>query len=120
MGLGKQIPLSALHRLIPWGVGGFIMNMLTGMCFLTTAGNQYMYNPAFHLKVLCMSIAGLNVLVFYTTMFKEVRTLGPGENAPLRARIVGGVSLTCWLGVIAFGRLLTFYRPPGYHWCFWC
>ena len=120
MGLGKQIPLSALHRLIPWGVGGFIMNMLTGMCFLTTAGNQYMYNPSFHLKVLCMSIAGVNVLVFYTTMFKEVRTLGPGENAPLRARIVGGVSLTCWLGVIAFGRLLTFYRPPAYHWCFWC
>ena len=119
MGLGKQIPLSALHRLIPWGIGGYVLNMLTGICFLTAAANQYMYNPAFQLKILSMSIAGVNVLLFYTTMFRKVKTLGPGENAPLPARIIGGVSLTCWLGVITFGRLLTFFRPP-FHWCPWC
>jgi hypothetical protein len=120
MGLGKRIPLGALHRLIPWGIAGFVMNMLTGICFLSNAPDQYMYNPAFHLKILSMSIAGINVMVFYTTMFQKVKTLGPGEDAPLPARIIGGVSLTCWLSVIACGRLLTFYRPPAFHWCFWC
>jgi hypothetical protein len=119
MGLAKQIPFSALHRLIPWGIGGYFLNMLTGICFLTAATDQYMYNPAFQLKILAMSIAGVNVLLFYTTMFRKVMTLGPGENAPLPARIIGGVSLTCWIGVIAFGRLLTFFRPP-FHWCPWC
>jgi hypothetical protein len=79
-----------------------------------------MYNPAFHLKVLSMMIAGINVAFFYTAMFRKLKDLGPGENAPLPARIVGGVSLACWLSVIACGRLLTFYRPTGYHWCFWC
>jgi len=120
LGLGRRIPLSALHRLIPFGIGGFVLNMLTGICFLTAAADQYMYNPAFHLKILSMAVAGVNVMLFYTTMFKTVRTLGPGENAPLPARIIGGVSLTCWLSVIACGRLLTFYRPPAFHWCFWC
>jgi hypothetical protein len=120
MGLAKRIPLSALHRLIPFGIAGFVINMLTGICFLTNAANQYMYNPAFHLKILSMAIAGINVTLFYTTMFKKVQTLGPGEDAPLPARIIGGVSLTCWLSVIACGRLLTFYRPPAFHWCFWC
>ena len=120
IGLGRQIPLSALHRLIPWGIAGYVLNILTGICFLTAAADQYMYNPAFHLKILSMSIAGVNVLLFYTTMFQKVKLLGPGENAPLPARIIGGVSLTCWLGVILFGRLLTFYRPPAFHWCFWC
>ena len=120
LGFAKRIPLSALHRLIPWGIGGFVVNMLTGISFLTTFPDQYMYNPAFHLKILSMSIAGVNVLLFYTTMFQKVRTLGPGEDAPLPARIIGGVSLTCWLSVIACGRLLTFYRPPAFHWCFWC
>jgi hypothetical protein len=38
---------------------------------------------------------------------------------PLRARIFGAVSLLCWLGVIACGRVITAYRPP-WHWCFWC
>jgi hypothetical protein len=120
MGMAKQIPLSALHRLVPWGIAGYVMNFLTGICFLTAEGYQYMYNPSFHLKILSMSIAGVNVLLFYTTMFRKVRMLGPGENAPLLARIIGGVSLTCWLGVILFGRLLTFYRPEAFHWCEWC
>jgi hypothetical protein len=119
MGLGKQIPLSALHRLIPWGIGGYFLNMLTGICFLTAAADQYMYNPSFQLKILSMMIAGVNVLFFYTAMFAKVRTLGPGENAPWPARIVGGVSLACWLCVIMFGRGLTFFRPP-FHWCPWC
>ena len=120
LGMGRRIPLAALHRLIPWGIAGYLINFLTGVCFLTAEGYQYMYNPAFHLKVLSMSIAGLNVLVFYTTLFRRVKTLGPGENAPLPARIIGGVSLTCWLGVILFGRLLTFYRPDAFKWCEWC
>jgi hypothetical protein len=120
IGLAKQIPFSALHRLIPLGIAGYVLNMLTGICFVTAEGNQYMYNPAFHLKIVFMSVAGVNVLLFYTTMFEKVRVLGPGEHAPVPARIIGGVSLTCWLAVIMFGRLLTFYRPPAFHWCPWC
>ena len=120
MGLGKRIPFYALHRIIPWGVAGFGINILTGICFLTAAADQYMHNPSFHLKVVCLSIAGVNVLLFYTTMFKKVKTLGPGEQAPMPARIMGGVSLAAWLGVILFGRLLTFFRPSGFYWCPWC
>jgi hypothetical protein len=119
LGLGKRIPFAALHRLIPWGIGGYVLNILTGICFLAASADQYMYNPAFQLKILSMGIAGVNVLIFYTTMFRKVRTLKPGENAPLPARIIGGVSLVCWLSVITFGRLITFYRPP-FHWCPWC
>ena len=120
LGLARWIPLSALHRLVPWGVAGYVMNILTGICFLTNAPGQYVYNPAFQLKILSMSIAGFNVLMFYTTMFRRITTLGPGENAPIPARIIGGVSLVCWLSVIACGRLLTFFRPPAFHWCPWC
>jgi hypothetical protein len=119
MGLGKQIPIGALHRLIPWGVSGFVLNILTGLCFFTAGPYYFAYNPSFHLKVLFISLAGLNILVFYTTMFRKTRMLGPGEQAPLPARIIGGVSLSLWLAVITCGRLLTFYKPP-FHWCEWC
>ena len=57
MGVARRIPLSALHRLIPWGIAGFVVNILTGICFITNAAGQYMYNPAFQLKMLSMSIA---------------------------------------------------------------
>lgn len=112
MGIGRSIPPATLHRLIPYGVAGFFLNILTGLCFLSAAPDQYIYNPAFRWKVIFILTAGLNILVFYTSIFRKVSGLGPGEPIPLRAKLVGGVSLSLWLGVITAGRLLTFFRPP--------
>src|SRR6266478_2704931 len=33
LGLAKGIPLRAFHRLIPWGIGGYLVNILTGIVF---------------------------------------------------------------------------------------
>jgi len=119
IGLAKQIPLPALHRLIPFGIGGFIINILTGISFFTAEPDQYLYNPSFHTKMLFMTLAGINVLLFYTTMFKKVQNCGPGDQAPMPARIMGAASLVFWIGVISGGRLLTFFRPPIIS-CPWC
>ena len=35
-----------------------------------------------------------------------------GANVAVTARIIGGASLCCWVGVMTAGRLLTFHRPP--------
>lgn len=111
LGVARRIPISALHRLIPWGVGGYVLNVATGSMFLVSAPDQYLYNAAFHLKMLFMAVAGLNVLAFYSTMFRKVKVLGAGADAPLAAKLIGGASLFLWTGIIIFGRLLTFYRP---------
>jgi hypothetical protein len=119
MGFARRVPLGALHRLIPWGIAGYVMNLLSGLTFLTAQTGQYMYNPAFQMKMLFMGTAGVNVLVFYLTMSRKVGLTGANENAPMPARIIAVTSLACWIGVIICGRLLTFYRPP-WHWCPWC
>ena len=115
LGVAKAIPPAALHRLIPWGLGGFAINLLTGITFFSGFPEQYAYNSAFHWKLVFMSVAALNAALFYTAAFREVRTLGAGAQAALRARIITGVSLASWLGVLVCGRLLTFYRPPFFH-----
>jgi hypothetical protein len=48
-----------------------------------------------------------------------VNATGPDDLPVARARLIGFISLACWLGVITCGRLITFFRPP-YHWCVWC
>ena len=111
LGIAKRIPISALHRLIPWGIGGYAVNIITGSMFLVTAPDQYLYNSAFHFKMLFMAVAGLNVLTFYSAVFRKVNVLGAGADAPLAAKWIGGASLFLWTGIIIFGRLLTFYRP---------
>ena len=62
MGLARGIPMSALHRLVPWGFGGYVLNVMTGFMFVTSAPDQYLYNPAFQTKLALMGVAGVNVV----------------------------------------------------------
>jgi hypothetical protein len=116
LGLAKGIPLSAIHRLIPWGIGGYMVNILTGIVFFTGHPDQYFYNDAGRLKALFMAAAGVNILVFYGTgAFEEMKKLPPDANPSLRTKIIAGTSLSMWVAVLVCGRLLTFYRPPFFH-----
>jgi hypothetical protein len=117
LGLAPAIPMPALHRLVPFGVAAFAVNAVTGAMFFVSAPDQYAFNPAFRLKLVCMAIAGLNVLVFYSAFARGLRDTGPGAAASLPVKAIAAVSLAAWLGVIAFGRLITYFRPP-YHWDF--
>lgn len=111
LGVAKRVPIAALHRLIPWGILGYVINIVTGAMFLMTEPDQYIYNPAFHFKLLFMAVAGLNVTVFYLAVFRPLRTLGAGADAPRSAKFIASTSLLCWVAVMVCGRLLTFYRP---------
>ena len=119
LGLAKGIPMSALHRLVPWGIAGYALNVTTGFLFVSSAPDQYLFNPAFQTKLALMAVAGINVLFFYRFSFGPVKRSDAGDGAPRGAQIAAAVSLSCWVGVIVCGRLITYYRPP-YYWCFWC
>ena len=111
LGLMRDVPVAAFHRLVPFAVVGFAVNAASGVLFLVTFPDQYVYNPAFHLKLLCLLLAGANVLVFYAAIFRRVRVLAPGQPLPALARISGAVSLVLWVTVIVAGRMITFFRP---------
>ena len=115
LGLARAVPPMALHRLIPLGIAGYVLNVATGTLFFFGFPDQYAYNSAFHFKLAFMAIAGLNMVAFYTTAFAEVRTMPAGGDAPLRAKVITGISLGSWLGVLVCGRLLTFFRPEFMH-----
>jgi hypothetical protein len=116
LGLAKAIPIPTVHRLIPFGVAAFAVNIVTGSMFFVSAPDQYMWNPAFRLKVACLAVAGLNVLVFYSAFAKGLRE---DAEPTWPVKLIAGISLAAWIGVIVFGRLITYFRPP-YQWCFTC
>ena len=111
LGLGKRIPIAALHKLIPWGLTGYAINLVSGSFFLMAEPDQYIYNPAFHFKLLFMAVAGFNASSFY--FIAADRTMGPNAEprVPRVAKIIAAASIAMWIGVIVCGRLLTFYRP---------
>ena len=111
LGMAKHVPIVAFHRLVSFAVLGFAINALSGSLFLMTEPDQYLYNPAFHFKLLFIALAGLNVMVFYFAVFRRVSGLAPGADEPHSLKVFGAVSLMCWTGVIVCGRLITWYRP---------
>jgi len=115
LGLAKQMPVKAVRKLLPWGVTGFVICVATGLMFVTgTRANVPMSpydviknNIWLQLKFVFIGLAGLNLLAFYVTgMDSAVDKLGPGENAPMLAKVIAAASLFLWLGVIYFGRLI--------------
>ena len=119
MGVARGVPIAALHRLIPFGIGGWLLCAATGFLFFITAPGQYLYNPAFQTKMTLMALAGANMALFYATAARTASATGPDDLPPPPVRLIAFVSLACWVGVITARRMITFFRPP-YHWCIWC
>lgn len=111
MGFFKRLPVGPLHRFIPWGIAGFIINVITGMMFYMGMPGFYANNPAYKLKMLVILIAGANLLFFYcTSAFRPLEKLGPGDDAPISAKLVALSSIVLWIFVIVLGRYLPFYE----------
>jgi hypothetical protein len=111
LGFARRVPIAAVHRLIPWGLLGFAINIVTGTLFVMTEPDQYIYNPSFHLKLLFMTIAGANAGMFYLTSYRRAFGSTATLDAPRRAKVIAAISLSAWIAVIVCGRLITFYRP---------
>lgn len=110
LGFAKQIPLDPLHRLVPWAMAGFGLNLLTGVLAFTGMDQYYTYNWAFWLKMLAIMLLGLNVAAFYLTgAFESVQGLGPGEDAPPLAKFIAATSLLLCFAVITLGRYIQSY-----------
>ena len=106
LGWMRNAPLEGFHRLLPWGVWGFVANSVTGMMFFIGQAFQYIENPAFHWKILCILLAGADVL--YLTWHDEVWEMGPGDTAPAMVKVLAASQIVLWVGVIYFGRMLPY------------
>ncbi len=111
-GVAKELPLRPLQRLMPWAVVSFLIAAVTGYALLRlNPGNSLgpPVNLAFAAKIVFLVLIGLNDVLYFSTGLKtEVDRVGAGESAPTSAKIVAGVSLVLWIGVVYWSRMQTF------------
>jgi uncharacterized membrane protein len=106
LGIAKKLSFPALYQLLPLGMLGFAMNLVTGMVFFLAAPEQYTQNPIFYWKIVFVMLGAVNVLYFM--LLDEPWSIGEGDNAPIMARLMAGSAIVVWVGVLFFGHMLPF------------
>jgi uncharacterized membrane protein len=106
-GLGKAVPYAAFHRLMPIGVMGLIINVVTGMLFFVADSGRYTaMTNSFYPKMALLALGGVGVLYF--TISDKPWNLKEGDAAPLTPKIIAAATVVMWSVVIIYGRLLPY------------
>ncbi len=106
LGAIKMVPFSAVHRLLPWGVLGFGLNLITGLLFFIAVPTLYTQSIAMPWKIATMTMAGITVLYF--TVSDDAWALGSGDDATLTGKVMGVSNMVLWVAVIFFGRMIPY------------
>src|ERR1700691_3477803 len=73
LGLGlRQEPVSdVVSRIVPWTLSGFGLMLVTGGWLFASEASKLYHSPAFRIKMVLLSLAGLNALIFHLTIYRR-------------------------------------------------
>jgi hypothetical protein len=107
LGYGKKLlPVAALHRILPLGVLGLLVNIVTGMVFFIGDSSRYVAIEAFFWKIVLIVIGGVTLMFF--TIFHRPWSLGADDDAAPIAKVVAAGTIILWAAVLLCGRLLPY------------
>ncbi len=106
LGFWKSVPFSAVHRILPLGAFGVVMNVFSGMLMMLADSFRYLNETTFAPKIAFIAIGAIAILYF--SLANGVWNTKAGEDAPISAKWVAALVLLSWIGVIMGGRLLPY------------
>jgi hypothetical protein len=106
LGFANRVPLSELAKFywVMWLA--LALNFASGVLLLTGYPYKAFTNPVFYVKLALVAVA-----VYLIVRIRREVLLKPDPDAPdvyRRGRLLGVISLGCWVGVILAGRLLAY------------
>lgn len=111
LGAWSRTSLAALERpALTLAFGGFTLAVVSGVCLITTNATEYYGNPFLLIKFAAIGLGLANVAVAQWLPAWRRRAEEPLPGA-VRGSLawVGGVSLVCWLGAMAAGRMIGYW-----------
>jgi hypothetical protein len=105
----RRQPLAAVaYRFLPWIWRTLIVLFLSGSTLIIGEPGRSLRNPAFILKMSMLVSVMILTLLFQRGLRRDDRFW---ENSPGRrigSRLIAGVSLACWVGIVFAGRWIAY------------
>ena len=106
LGMIKVVPYSAVYQLLPIGMIGFGINLISGMLFFVGVPSQYNANAVSYWKVVFILLGGLNLTYFMVV--DDTWTVGANVDAPASSKIAAASAIFIWVAVLFCGHMLPF------------
>ena len=105
----KKRPAAELSRqVLPFTWAAFVLAVIAGSLLFISRAPEYFGNTMFWIKMALIVIAGINMMIFEFITVRGVQEWNLSPSPPRAARLAGAISITCWLLVLVFGRLIAF------------
>jgi hypothetical protein len=105
----RSIPVSEVsRRLLPWTIVGFIIMVISGALLFSAIPLRSYMNIFFRTKMILLLLAGMNVWIFHTGVFRRVSSWDLAAKPPRPARVAGALSLVLWVGIVLSGRMIAY------------
>jgi uncharacterized protein DUF6644 len=105
----RNLPVSEMvRRLLPWMQAGFTIMVASGILLFYAIPVRSYQNVFFRAKLVFLVLAGLNVWIFHSGIYRSIDQWDRAAQAPRRARLAGAASLILWACIIVAGRLIAY------------
>lgn len=105
----RRKPVTELaSEVLPWTWAAFALAVVSGLLMFIGQPDTYLENLPFRLKLVCLVLAGLNMLIFHVFAYRSVAAWDQDRPTVMGAKLAGVLSLTFWVGVVVFGRWIGF------------
>lgn len=105
----RAVPVTEVtRRLLPWTITGFVILVITGVLLFYANAVRTYTSIWFRGKMLFLVLAGINVWVFHSGIYRRVAEWNLATLIPRQARMAGALSLALWTGVIFAGRMIAY------------
>ena len=108
IGLFRGLAIGHVKALMPWAIGGFLINAVTGTLFLIMQPHLYLSSGIFWSKIAFLVLAGANALFFETRLAVPALAMSPDDDTPTGIKVGGALSLFCWFAALYCGRMLPY------------
>jgi hypothetical protein len=111
VGIMKRQPVTEVAgQLLPLTWIGFGAQFVSGSFLLISEAATKLYvSPSFWIKMCLILLAGVNMIIFHFTVYRNVPKWDSAPVTPAGARTAAWISLTLWTGVVFAGRGIAYY-----------
>ena len=105
----RDEPVSKVwEQVMPWALGGFLVIFVSGLLLFWAEASTAYHSFHFWLKLSLILLAGVNALVFETSVRRNITEWDRDSVPPMNARLAGAVSLILWTAIIVTGRTMAY------------